>query len=83
MQNIKYVDWSLEAFKIFYHDNEAAVDILGDRNEHIWPVLGGGKSGRWGGAQSKGEGRCCNIDKKHFLHSDLLKLCLKKKHNII
>ena len=33
-------------------------------------------------ASNKGKGRKCEITKKMFLHSDLLKLCLKKKRNI-
>ena len=41
-----------------------------------------GKSVSWGGARTKGEGRKCELTKDMFLHSDLLKLCLQKKHNI-
>ena len=45
-------------------------------------VLCEGKSVSWGGARTKGEVRGCELTKKTFLHSDLLKLCPKKKHNI-
>ena len=45
-------------------------------------VVGEGKSVSWGVAQTKGEVRKCKLTKMIFLHSDLLKLCLKKKHNI-
>ena len=47
---------------------------------HNWEVKF--KSGRWGGPRSKGEGRKCSFDQNRFLHSDLLKLCLKKKLDI-
>ena len=30
----------------------------------------------------KGKGRECKLTKNMFLYSDLLKLCLKRKHNI-
>ena len=36
----------------------------------------------WKGAGTKGKVRKGKITKKMFLHSDLLKLCIKKKHNI-
>ena len=42
-------------------------------------VVGEGGSVSWGGARTKGEGRECELDKNMLLHSDLLKLCLKKK----
>ena len=45
-------------------------------------MVGDGKSGRWGGALSKGEGRKCKIDQKMFLYSNLLKLCLKRNQDI-
>ena len=45
-------------------------------------VVGEGGSFSWGGAQTKGEVRNCKLTKKMFLYSDLLKLCMKKKHNI-
>ena len=45
-------------------------------------MVGEGKSVSWVGARTKGKGRDCKLTKKIFLHSDMLKLCLKKKHNI-
>ena len=45
-------------------------------------VLGEVKSVSWGGARTKGEVHKCEFTKNMFLHSDLLKLCLKGKHNI-
>ena len=45
-------------------------------------VVGELKSVSWGGVRTKGKGRECNLTKKVFLHSDLLKLRLRKKHNI-
>ena len=35
-----------------------------------------------GEVRSKGEGRKCDLDQKMFLHSDLLKLCLKQNGDI-
>ena len=48
----------------------------------ILSVVGEGKSVSWGGARTKGKGRECELTKNMFLHSDLLKLCLKKKRKI-
>ena len=45
-------------------------------------VLGEGESVSWGGAQTKGEGRECELTKNMLFHVDLLKLCQKKKRNI-
>ena len=45
-------------------------------------VVGEVKSVSWGGARTKGKGHECKRTKKMFLHSDLLKLCLKKKRKI-
>ena len=42
-------------------------------------VVGEVKSVSWGGARTKGKGRECELTKNMFLHSDLLKLCVKKK----
>ena len=36
----------------------------------------------WGGARFKGKGRECELTKKMFFHSDLVKLCLRKKRKI-
>ena len=79
---IKDVDPALKALEIVYHSNRAAVEGLDDRNGNIKKVVDEGKSVSWGGAQTKGNERECGITKKIFLNSDLLKLCLKKKHNI-
>ena len=75
------VDMALKALEIVYRKNGAAVEGLDDRNGHRWKVVGEGKSVSWGGARTKGKGCECELTKKIFLHSDLLKLCLKKKHN--
>ena len=40
--------------------------------------VGEGKIVSWGGARTKGKGRECELTKNMFLHSDFLKLCLKK-----
>ena len=62
--------------------NGDAVEGLADRNGHRRKVVGEGKSFSWGGALTKGKGRECELTKKKFLNSDLLKLCLKKKRKI-
>ena len=72
----------LEALDIVYHAHGMNVEGLADWNGKIRPVVGDGKSGRWGGARSKGEGRECVLDRKMLLHSDILNLCLKQKRNI-
>ena len=76
------VDLALKALEIVYRANGAAVEGLADRNGHIRKVVGEGKSVSWEGAHTKGKGRECELTKEMFLHSDILKLCLKKKHNI-
>ena len=68
--------------EIVYRANGAAVEGLSDRNGHIRKVVGEGGSVSWGGARTEGKGCECQLTKIMFLHSDLLKLCLKKKHNI-
>ena len=78
----QYVDLALKALEIVYRANGAAVEGLDDRNGHRRKVAGQGESVSWGGARTKGKGRKCELTKNMFLHSDLLKLCLKKKHNI-
>ena len=75
---IEDVDLALKALEIFYLENGAAVDGLSDRNGHRRKVVGEGKSVSWGGSRTKGKGRECELTKIIFLHSDLLKLCLKK-----
>ena len=79
---IEDVDLALKALEIVYHANGATVYVLADRNGHIRKVLGEGESVSWGGAWTKGKGRECELTKNMFFHIDLLKLCLKKKHNI-
>ena len=76
------VDLALKALEIVYRENGAAVEGLADRNGHRRKLVGEGKSVSWGCAQNKGKGYECKLIKKMFLHSDLLKLCLKKKHSI-
>ena len=79
---IQDVDLALKALEIVYRANGAAVEGLADRNEHRRKVVGQGKSVSWGGAWTNGKGRECELTKQMFLHSDLLKLCLKKKWKI-
>ena len=79
---IQDVDLALKALEIVYLANGAAVEGLADRNGHRRKVVGEGKSVSWGGAQTKGKGRECELTKNMFLHSDLLKSCLKKKRKI-
>ena len=81
-QIIQDVDLALKALEIFYRANGAAVEVLVDRNGHRRKVLGEGKNVSWGGARTKGKWRECKLTKKMFLHSDMLKLCLKKKRKI-
>ena len=81
-QIIEDVDLALKALEIFYLANGAAVEVIADRNGHRRKVVGEGKSVSWGVAQTKCKGRKCELTKKMFLHSDLLKLCLKKKRKI-
>ena len=75
---IQDVDLALKALEIFYRTNGDEVEWMADRNGHIRKVVGEGKSVSWGGARSKGKGRECELTKNMFLHSDFLKLCLKK-----
>ena len=79
---IQDVDLALKALEIVYRTNGAAVEGLADRNGHRRKVVGEGESVSWGGAWTKGKGRECELTKKMFLYSDLLKFCLNKKHNI-
>ena len=79
---IEDVDMALKALEMFYRANWAAVEGLADRNGHMRKVVGEGKIVSWGGAWTKGKGHECELTRQMFLHSDLLKLCLKKKHNI-
>ena len=79
---IQDVDLALKVLEIVYRANGAAVEGLASRNGDRQKVVGEGKSVSWGGARTKGKGREYKLTKKMFLHSDLLNLCLKKKHNI-
>ena len=79
---IEDVDLALKALEIVYLANGAAVEGLADRNGHRRKVMGEGKLVSWVVAPTKGKGRDCELTKNMFLHSDLLKLCLKKKRNI-
>ena len=79
---IEDVDLVLKALEIVYLENGAAVEGLADRNRHRRKLVGEGKSVSWGGARTKGKGRKRELTKNMFLHSDLLKLCLKKKRKI-
>ena len=75
---IEDVDLALKALEIVYVANGDSVEGQADRNGHRQKMVGEGKSVSWGGAQFKGKGCECELTKKMFLHSDLLKLCLKK-----
>ena len=79
---IQDVDLALKVLEIVYCANRSAVEGLADRNGHRRKVVGEGKSVSWGGAQFKDKGRKCKLTKNMYLHSDLLKFCLKKKYNI-
>ena len=79
---IQDVDLALKALEIVYLANGAAVEGLPDRNGHRRKVVGEGKFFRWGGAQTKGKGRECELTKNMFLHSDMLKFFLNKKRKI-
>ena len=78
---IQDVDMALKLLEIVYHTHGAAVEGLADMNGHRQKVLGEGKSVSWGGARTKGMGCEYELTKHMFLHNDMLKFCLKKKHN--
>ena len=79
---IEDVDMASIFLEIVYRANGAAVEGLADGNWHIKKEVGKGKSVSWGGARSKGGVRECKLTKNIFFHSDLLKLCSKKKRKI-
>ena len=79
---IQDVNLALKALEIFYRANGYALEGLADRNGHRRKVVGEQKTVSWGGAQNNDKERECELTKNMFLHSDLLKLFLKKKHNI-
>ena len=70
---IQYIDIVLKVLEIVYRANEAAVEVLDDRNRHIWKFLYKGESVSWGGARTNGKGPECELTKKRVLYSDLLK----------
>ena len=79
---IQDVDLALKGLESVYRANGAAVEGLVYRNGHRQKLVCEVRSGSWGGARTKGKGRECKLTKNMFLNIDLLKLCLKKKHNI-
>ena len=79
---IEDVDLALKALGIVYGVNGASVEGLADRNGHRKKEVGKWESVSWGGARTKGEGRECKLAKNMSFHSDLLKLCHKKKRKI-
>ena len=79
---IQDVDLALKALEIVYRENVAAVEGLADRNGHRRKMVVKGKSVRCGGARTKGEGCECELTKKMFFHSNLLKLCHMKRRKI-
>ena len=70
---------ALKSLEIVYCANGDAVEGLAGSNGHIQKVVDEGKSVSWGGVRTKGKGHECELTKNMFLHSDLLKFCLKKK----
>ena len=79
---IQDADLVLKALEIFYCSNGDAVEGLADRSGHIKNLVGKGKRVSCGGVQTKGEGRECELTKKMFFHSNLLKLCHMKIRKI-
>ena len=64
---IEDVDLELKALEIVYRANGAAIEGIADRNVHRSKEVGDGKSVSWGCAQTKGEGRECELTKICFL----------------
>ena len=79
---IEDVDLSLKVLEIVYFANGAAVEGLANINVHRCTEVGEGKSFSWGCAKTKGEDCKYELTKNVFFHSDLLKLCHKKKRKI-
>ena len=79
---IKDVEQASKTLEILYDTNRDKFEGIADRNGHRRKVVGEGKSVSWGGVRTNGEGRECKLNKNMFLHSDLFKLCLRKKYNI-
>ena len=80
---IEDVDLSLKVLEIVYLANGADVEGVADRNGHRKKELGKGGSVSWEGARTKGEGHKCKLTKNMLFHSDLLKLCHRKRRKII
>ena len=80
---IQDVNMAMKALEIVYIVNGVAVEGVADRNGHRRKVIGKGESVSWGGARTKNKGRECKLTKKMFLHSDMLKLCLKKNTTLL
>ena len=74
--------WCWKRWKWSFCKNGAMVEGIDDIDWNIWKELVEGKRVSWGGARIKGEGCEWKITKNMLLHSDLLKFCLNKKHNI-
>ena len=79
---IQDVDLALKTLEIVYRSNGAAVEGLADRSGHRRNLVGKGKRVSCGGARTKGEGCECELTKKMFFHSNLLKLCHMKRRKI-
>ena len=79
---IQDIDLALKALEIVYRSNGDAVEGLAGRSGHRRKVVGRGKRVSCGGARTKGEGRECELTKKMFFHSNLLKLCHMKRRKI-
>ena len=77
---IEDVDLALKALEVVYLTNGDSVEELTDRNGHRRKVVGERKSVSWGVARFKGKGCECELTKKMFFHSDLLKLCQGRIH---
>ena len=76
---IEDVDLALKVLVIVYRSNGSAAEGLADRNKHRRKGVCKGKIISWGGERTKGNVCKCELTKNMFLHSDLLKLCLKGK----
>ena len=79
---IQDVDLALKTFEIVYPSNGAAVEGLADRSGHRRNLAGKGKRVSCGVARTKGEGCECELTKKMFFHSNLLKFCHMKRQKI-
>ena len=64
---IEDVDVALKEMEIVYRENWAAIVGLDDTNGHRNKLLSEGKSISWGGVQTKGKGRECELTKIDIL----------------